>query len=180
MNGQELSQNMIDLQKGADAYQEGDYKTAVSYYKKSASAGNVTALSNLGYCYYYGRSVPIDKETAKEYWEKAAILGDIAAVYKLGDMYRNGDLKENLDYSHALYVRAFQLALESDDIYVYPDAYLRMLRHYPDEACTEFESVVEIAKECVAGIERRILDGDNYSGKVLGEAKLLLVELSSH
>lgn len=58
--------------------------------------GNVTALSNLGYCYYYGRSIPVDKEKAKSYWEEAAIFGDIPAVYKLGDMYRNGDLPKRI------------------------------------------------------------------------------------
>ena len=44
---------------------EKDYEKAISLYEKSASLGNVTALSNLGYCYYYGRSIPVDKEKAK-------------------------------------------------------------------------------------------------------------------
>jgi len=168
----------ILLDTGADAYQNGDYETAMMYYKQSAKLGNVTALSNLGYCYYYGRDISVNKEKAKKYWEKAAMLGDIAALYKLGDMYRNGDLKQDLDYSHALYKRAFNMSLKTDDIYVYPDAYLRMLKYYPEEACTNFQSIEDIARGCVSSLEARIADGDHYSKKVLEEAKAILAELT--
>lgn len=173
----ELTQDELDLQAGAEAYQHGDYKTAIELYTKSAAAGNVTALSNLGYCYYYGRSIPVDKKAARKCWERAAILGDIAAVYKLGDMYRNGDLAQNLAFSHALYVRAFRMALDCEDIYVYPDAFLRMLKHYPEEAHTEYMDVLAIGEACVSGMEARIADGDHYSEKVLREAKQLLARL---
>ena len=43
-------QSNKDLDLGAKAYQAGDYETAIRYYEKSADAGNVIALSNLGYC----------------------------------------------------------------------------------------------------------------------------------
>lgn len=58
---EELTEDEIYLNKGADAYQAGDYETAIRLYQKSADMGNITALSNLGYCYYYGRSFPVDK-----------------------------------------------------------------------------------------------------------------------
>ena len=106
------------------------------------------------------------------------MLGDIAALYKLGDMYRNGDLKQDLDYSHALYKRAFNMSLKTDDIYVYPDAYLRMLKYYPEEACTNFQSIEDIARGCVSSLEARIADGDHYLKKVLEEAKAILAELT--
>lgn len=107
-------------------------KQQSGFIKSLPDMGNITALSNLGYCYYYGRSIPVDKTKAKECWEKAAIFGDIPSVYKLGDMYRYGDLPQNLDYSHALYKRAFLLALDNmDNYYVAPDAFLRMLKYYP-------------------------------------------------
>lgn len=166
-----------DLNDGAEAYKNGDFESAVMYYTRSAKAGNVTALSNLGYCHYYGRSIPVDKEKAKECWERAAILGDIAAIYKLGDMYRNGDLKEDLDYSHLLYRRAFELSINCNDIYVYPDAYLRMLKHYPKEAFTTDKSNIQIAKDCVNGIKLRIEDGDNSSLDVLKEAENILWDI---
>ncbi len=162
-----------DLNIGAKAYQNKDFETAIKYYEKAANAGNVIALSNLGYCYYYGRSIPVDKMKAKEYWDKAAIFGDIAAIYKLGDMYRNGDLEENPDYSHALYLRAFELALDAEDIYVSPDAFLRMLKYYPEDI-GQYADIRNIAEECVAMIEARIADGDHYSDKVLKDAKEIL------
>ena len=169
-------QSNKDLDLGAKAYQVGDYETAIRYYEKSADAGNVIALSNLGDCYYYGRSIPVDKTKAKECWDKAAIFGDIAAIYKLGDMYRNGDLLKNLDYSHALYLRAFELALEAEDIYTSPDAYLRMLKYYPEDI-EEYADIRDIAESCVAMIETRIAKGDQYSDKVLREAREILDKL---
>lgn len=173
-----LTQDKIYLNEGADAYQRGDYETAIRLYKKSADMGNITALSNLGYCYYYGRSIPVDKDKARECWEKAAILGDIAAVYKLGDMYRYGDLPQNLDFSHALYKRAFILATDnSENYYVAPDAFLRMLKYYPDDIAEMGYSKLTIALSCVTGIKKRIAEGDNYSAKVLADAKTVLLKL---
>ena len=173
-----LTQDKIYLNEGADAYQRGDYETAIRLYKKSADMGNITALSNLGYCYYYGRSIPVDKDKARECWEKAAILGDIAAVYKLGDMYRYGDLPQNLDFSHALYKRAFILATDnSENYYVAPDAFLRMLKYYPDDIAEMGYSRLTIALSCVTGIKKRIAEGDNYSEKALKEAKAILLRL---
>ena len=65
-------EDVINLNIGAEAYQKGDYETAIKYYEKSANAGNVIALSNLGYCYYYGRSIPVDKQKnvgrKRQYW----------------------------------------------------------------------------------------------------------------
>lgn len=173
-----LTQDKIYLNEGADAYKRGDYETAIRLYKKSADMGNITALSNLGYCYYYGRSIPVDKDKARECWEKAAILGDIAAVYKLGDMYRYGDLPQNLDFSHALYKRAFILATDnSENYYVAPDAFLRMLKYYPDDIAEMGYSKLTIALSCVTGIKKRIAEGDNYSAKVLADAKTVLLKL---
>ena len=173
-----LTQDKIYLNEGVDAYQRGDYETAIRLYKKSADMGNITALSNLGYCYYYGRSIPVDKDKARECWEKAAILGDIAAVYKLGDMYRYGDLPQNLDFSHALYKRAFILATDnSENYYVAPDAFLRMLKYYPDDIAEMGYSRLTIALSCVTGIKKRIAEGDNYSEKALKEAKAILLRL---
>ncbi len=176
-NQTENAQDIEYLNAGAAAYQQGDYETAVKLYKKAAAMGNVTALSNLGYCYYYGRSIPKDKDMAKKFWEQAAIFGDIAAIYKLGDMYRFGDLKKSIEYSNALYCRAFELSLESKDIYVYPDAILRMLQYCPEILDKEEFDKTELAKHCVEGIRKRIEDGDHYSGKVLQKAEAILNRL---
>lgn len=170
-----VPQDVLDLDAGSHAYQEGDFETAVRLYRKAAEAGNVTALSNLGYCYYYGRSIPTDKEKARECWEKAAVLGDICAVYKLGDLYRNGDLPEDPVFSGKLYLRAFQMAAAEKDIWCYPDACLRILKYCA--ADFDAETLRKIAEECVAGLEKRIEEGDHYSDRVLREAKEILEDL---
>ena len=85
-----LTQDKIYLNEGADAYQRGDYETAIRLYKKSADMGNITALSNLGYCYYYGRSIPVDKDKARRLFSEIlrlfislAICIDTATCHKI-------------------------------------------------------------------------------------------------
>ena len=164
-----VPQDVQDLNAGAEAYQKGDYETAVRLYQKAADAGNVTALSNLGYCYYYGRSIPVDKEKARSCWEKAAALGDVCSIYKLGDMYRNGDLPEDPVFSKKLYMQAFHRAVEEKDLWNYPDVFLRILKHCRDQF--DPEDLKKIAEDCVKGLEERIEQGDQYSERLLEEAK---------
>lgn len=93
-------------------------------------------------------------------------------------MYRYGDLPQNLDFSHALYKRAFILATDnSENYYVAPDAFLRMLKYYPDDIAEMGYSKLTIALSCVTGIKKRIAEGDNYSAKVLTDAKTVLLKL---
>ena len=164
-----VPRDVQDLNAGAEAYQKGDYETAVRLYQKAADAGNVTALSNLGYCYYYGRSIPVDKEKARSCWEKAAALGDVCSIYKLGDMYRNGDLPEDPVFSGNLYMQAFHKAVEEKDLWNYPDVSLRILKYCRDEF--DPEDLKKIAEDCVKGLEERIKQGDTHSGRLLEEAK---------
>ncbi|MCD8161345.1 MAG: hypothetical protein LUE61_09305 [Clostridiales bacterium] len=175
--GQE-EQGMAYLDAGADAYQQGDYETAVRLYWKAAELGSVIALSNLGYCYYYGRSVPVDREMAKKCWAQAAMSGDIAATYKLGDLYRFDASEPDLAQSNALYRRAFRLALDSEDIYSYPDAALRMLQYCPEELDKMGIERRLLAQVCVDAIQARIEDGDHYSANVLKKAQAILEEAS--
>lgn len=169
------NQDEIDLNNGAEAYQKGDFKTAVDLYTKSAQAGNVTALSNLGYCYYYGRSIPVDKEKAKECWTKAALMDDVCAIYKLGDMYRNGDLPKDEKFAKNLYVKAYLIAKEEIDDWTYPDAVLRILKYCRDEYDNSF--LKEIACQAIECFEYRIREGDRYSDKLLEEMKRIYEQL---
>lgn len=52
--------------------------------------GDGQAQENLGYCYYYGRDMPVDYEKAFHYFALGAFDGHIRSLYKIGDMYRNG------------------------------------------------------------------------------------------
>ena len=43
--------------KGANLYKEDTYDLFVEYYRLAATLGNAQAISNLGYCYLYSRSI---------------------------------------------------------------------------------------------------------------------------
>ncbi|MBR6252688.1 MAG: sel1 repeat family protein [Clostridia bacterium] len=73
--------------KGAKLYQEETYEESIEYYRLAAAMGNAQSISNLGYCYLYGRSIPINVDLAIQYFKIAAKRGVIDAIYKLGDIY---------------------------------------------------------------------------------------------
>ena len=67
-----------DFQKGADAYNKGDYATALKEWRPLAEQGHAGAENNLGWMYDKGQGVPQDhKEAAK--WTRLADGGQIAA-----------------------------------------------------------------------------------------------------
>ena len=73
--------------KGAKQYIKEDYKTAVEYYHLAAAMGNPQAISNLGYCYLYGRDIEPNLSLAIAYFKIAARHDVVDAAYKLGDIY---------------------------------------------------------------------------------------------
>ncbi len=73
--------------KGAAYYRPETYDKAVEYYRLAAAMGSLHAVSNLGYCYLYGRSIEPNTELAIAYFKTAASKGDVDAAYKLGDIY---------------------------------------------------------------------------------------------
>ena len=79
---------MLDL--GAMYYESKRFDLALKYYEMAAECGSLTAVSNLGYIWYYGRTGQKDYEKAFKYFSKAAEAGDLIAAYKVADMYKNG------------------------------------------------------------------------------------------
>lgn len=73
--------------KGANLYTEETYYQAVEYYRLAATMGEVQAISNLGYCYLYGRDIEANTSLAIAYFVIAANNKNIDAAYKLGDIY---------------------------------------------------------------------------------------------
>lgn len=71
-----------------------DYKKAIELYematKSESDEVKSTAWCNLGYCYYYGRDIPVNDEQAFKCYTRAALMNNPNALYKLGDMYRYG------------------------------------------------------------------------------------------
>lgn len=80
------------LNKGAMLYQKEKYDEAIEYYRLASTLGNDAAISNLGYCYYYGRGVKENKDLAFSYFDMASRMGNINAMYRIGTMYLNGEV----------------------------------------------------------------------------------------
>lgn len=96
--------------KGAELYTEERYAEAVEYYRLAAAMGNIQSVSNLGYCYLYGRSMEPDIPRAIAYFRAASACGNIDASYKLGDIYSSD--KWGLE-DKELSVYYYRLAVES-------------------------------------------------------------------
>ncbi|MFV4943140.1 tetratricopeptide repeat protein [Lactobacillus delbrueckii] len=88
------------LDRGAEAYRQGDYELALQCYKKAADYGNSQAMCNLGYIYAFGRVGEADQEKAFYYFTQASLAGNPNAFYKLGDAFRFGNFE--IDYRLAL------------------------------------------------------------------------------
>ncbi len=111
---------------------EQNYEMAFQLYQIAAVGGEVRAICNLGYCYYYGRDRAVDYEKAREYFTLGALLhSDANCLYKLGDLYRDGNgVPQNYAYASKLYFRALEEARRSEEDEVLADVYLRIGKCY--------------------------------------------------
>lgn len=75
---------------GSMYYERKQFDLALKYYEMAAEYGNLYAISNLGYVWYYGRTGERDYEKAFHYFSKAMEMGNLIATYKVADMYKNG------------------------------------------------------------------------------------------
>ena len=79
-----------DFKKGLDAYNEGDYITALREWKAAALRDDVRAQTSLGFMYYGGKGVPQDYEIAGEWYMLAAKQGDVNAQTIIATMFQQG------------------------------------------------------------------------------------------
>ena len=79
-----------DFQKGVDAYEKGDYATALKEWTPLADQGHAKAQYNLGVAYANGEGVLQDYKTAVKWYILSAEQGNAKAQYNLGIMYDNG------------------------------------------------------------------------------------------
>jgi TPR repeat protein len=93
---------LADYKAGEDAYNRGDYATALREWRPLAELGIAPAQFNLGLLYANGQGVPQDYVQARQWYEKAAIQGDALAQLNLGVIYGNGKGVPE-DYQLALY-----------------------------------------------------------------------------
>lgn len=90
-----------DLFKGLEAYQRGDYATALQELEPWAEQGDALAQYSLGDMYHKGWAVTQDYTEAVKWWRKAAEQGNVMAQYNLGDQYAKGE-GVSQDYAEAV------------------------------------------------------------------------------
>ena len=73
-----------DFQAGMDAYNRGDFKTALREWQPLAEQGDARAQFSFGLLYENGDGVPRDYAKARQWYEKAAAQGDAKAQLYLG------------------------------------------------------------------------------------------------
>ena len=79
-----------DYQKGVEAYERGDYATALREWRPLAAQGLAEAQYNLALMYDTGRGVPQADAEAVKWYRLAAAQGLAGAQSTLGTMYGNG------------------------------------------------------------------------------------------
>ncbi len=95
--------------EGLDAYQKGDYATALREWRPLAERGDADAQNNLGVMYEKGQGVPQDYKESVKWYRLSAEQGFAYAQNSLGMMYDNGEGVVQ-DYEQA--VKWYRLAAE--------------------------------------------------------------------
>ncbi len=165
--------------KGAKLYREDNYKEAVEYYRVAAALGNIDAVSNLGYCYLYGRSIKQNLSLALAYFEIAAVKENVEACYKLGDIYESDkwgvkDLELSIYYYRM--AASFLIQLDWDIPYIIQDT--RELQKYPSLCFalgrqlmpggvmpTDLDEAYQFLKQAEIGYDREITNGSHFYKK---------------
>ncbi len=80
-----------DFEAGWEAYQLGDYATALKEWRSLAELGRADAQYNLGVLYDNGEGVPEDYKEAVRWYRLAADQGYAKAQSNLGLMYEYGE-----------------------------------------------------------------------------------------
>ncbi len=101
-----------DFEAGKQAYEKGDYATALKEWEPLAEQGAPHAQYNVGLMYAKGLGVPADLAKAAQWYEKAAEQGIIPAEYNLALMYSSG---EGVAKDSAQALKWFQKAAERGD-----------------------------------------------------------------
>jgi TPR repeat protein len=79
-----------DLVKGQDAYNSGDYQTALTEWQVLADEGDANAQFGMGLLYANGFGVSLDDSLALKWYTSAADQGHAEAQCNIAVMYANG------------------------------------------------------------------------------------------
>ena len=81
-----------DLEAGLEAYERGDYDTALREFRPLAQQGNREAQFRLGVMYEFAKGRLWNPVEAVNWYRKAAEAGHPKAQAHLGVLYRDGDI----------------------------------------------------------------------------------------
>ncbi len=79
-----------DFEAGLEAFDQGDYATALKELRPLAEQGDAPAQNTLAWMYLNGHGVPQDYAQAAYWFRRAAEQGFIFGQYMLGKAYLNG------------------------------------------------------------------------------------------
>ncbi len=98
-----------DLAKGQDAYNSGDYQTAIAEWQPLADGGGAEAQFGMGLLYANGFGVPLDDDEALKWYLLAADQDHANAQCNIAVMHANG---WGVDQSDAEAFKWYSLAAE--------------------------------------------------------------------
>ena len=98
-----------EMGKCSDAYERGNYETALQEWKPLAEKGNAPAQTNLGQMYRKGQGVPQNYKTAVKWFRLAAKQGNALGQNNLGSMYDKG---RGVPQNDKIAVKWYRLAAE--------------------------------------------------------------------
>ena len=92
---------LTDFPAGFDAYNAGNYETALKIYRAAAEQGDIMAQFHLGGMYLKGQGVTQDYKQTVKWWRLAAEQGEDMAQFFLGQKYEKGKgVTKNLVIAH--------------------------------------------------------------------------------
>ena len=99
-----------------DAYDRGDYATALKEWQPLAEQGKADAQLGLGAMYFYGQGVPQDYAEAVKWYRLAAEQGQADAQIALGFMYYFGHgVPQDYVQAHMWYSLAAERSSPGED-----------------------------------------------------------------
>ena len=149
-----------------------NYKEAAKWYEKAADEMEPYGLCSLGYCYSYGRDMPVNYERAYECFSLSAYLGNANAMYKLGDMFFYGNHVDE-DKCVAFYWYEESLKYGRRDEEVEPNIKYRLGKCYLHGYGTEQNSLfaLEYLQEAELGFFKQIEDGNSFAKLTLPKVR---------
>jgi TPR repeat protein len=81
---------LADFKAGMEAYERGDFETALAEWRPPAERGMAEAQYNLGLMHQHGKGVTADPAAAHGWYLKAAEGGYARAQYRVAEMFESG------------------------------------------------------------------------------------------